>query len=112
MNKYFSGGQFKWLSTDEINKFNLNSISENSSDGYILGVDLQYPDELHDLHNDYTLAPEKLETGYNMLPSFCNGISNEYDVKDGGFNKLFPNLGNKNKCVLHYRNLQLIYRQG
>ena len=40
MNKYFSGGQFKWLSTDEINKFNLNSISENSSDGYILGVDL------------------------------------------------------------------------
>ena len=76
MNKYFSGGQFKWLSTDEINKFNLNSISENSSDGYILGVDLQYPDELHDLRNDYTLAPEKLETGYNMLPSFCNGISN------------------------------------
>lgn len=40
MNKYFSCGQFKWLSTDGINKFNLNSISENSSDGYILGVDL------------------------------------------------------------------------
>ena len=29
--------------------------------GYILGVDLEYPDELHELHNDYALAPEKLK---------------------------------------------------
>ena len=29
--------------------------------GYVLGVDLEYPDELHELHNDYALAPEKLK---------------------------------------------------
>ena len=43
----------------EIDKFCLNSISENSSDGYILEADLEYLDELHELHNNYPLAPEK-----------------------------------------------------
>ena len=33
MNKYFSCGQFKWLSTDGINEFNLNSISEMATYG-------------------------------------------------------------------------------
>ena len=45
----------------------VNSISEKSPRGYILEVDLEYPDELHELHNDYPLAPEKLAIPYNML---------------------------------------------
>ena len=49
-------GGFKWLSNGEINKLDLNSISENSPIGYILEVDLEYPKELHDLHNDYPLC--------------------------------------------------------
>ena len=34
----------------------MNSIGENSLVGYILKVDLEYHDELHELHNDYPLA--------------------------------------------------------
>ena len=41
-----------------------------------------------------------------MLSSYCNNIANEYDIKICGVNKLFPNLGNKNKYVLQYKNLQ------
>ena len=58
MSQYLPYGDCKWLNQKEIDKFCLNSISENSSNGYILEVDLEYPDELHGLHNDYPLAPE------------------------------------------------------
>ena len=29
--------------------------------GYILGVDPEYPEELHGMHNEYPLTPERME---------------------------------------------------
>ena len=82
-------------------------IGKNSSDGYILEVDLECPNELHEWHNDYPLAPEKLQTSHNMLSKYCSNIANKYNIKIGSVNKLVPNLSNKRKYVLHYRKLQL-----
>ena len=62
--------------------------------------------------NDYLLTPEKLKTSNNMLSNYCNSIVNEYGIKIGGVNKLAPNLGNKSKYVLHYRNIQLYLSLG
>ena len=90
----------------------MNFISENSSTGYILGIDLEYPSELHELHSHYALAPEKLEVSQNMLSKYCFNIANEYGIKIGGANKLVPNLGNKSKYVVHYRNLRLYLSLG
>ena len=45
-------------------------ISEDSSDWYILEVDLEYPDEFHYLHNDYLLVPEKIKIAYDMLSDY------------------------------------------
>ena len=56
---YLIYGGFKWLKN--VDNFDVNSIDENSSIGYILEVDLEHLDELHVLHNDYPSAPEKLE---------------------------------------------------
>ena len=55
---YLSYGRFEWLKN--VHKFDVNSMSEKSPIGYFLEVDLEYPNELHALHNDYPLAPEKL----------------------------------------------------
>ena len=38
--------------------FNLDNYSKNSPIGCFLDVDLDYPNELHDLHNDYTSGGE------------------------------------------------------
>ena len=51
MNQYLPYSESKWLTKREINNFSLNSISDNSSIGYFLEVDLKYPSGLHDIHN-------------------------------------------------------------
>ena len=58
-------GGFKWLKN--VDNFDVNSFNEKSLIGYILEVDLDYPDELHGLHNDYPLTPEKLAIPYDLL---------------------------------------------
>ena len=52
-----------------------------------LEVDLEYPEQLQDLHNDYPPALER--------------------IKIGNVDKLIPNLNNKAKYVVHYENLKL-----
>ena len=44
---------FKWLKM--FVGFDVVSISEKNKIGYFLEVDLEYPDELHNLHNDYLI---------------------------------------------------------
>ena len=105
-------GEFDWLTKKEISEFCLSSVSENSLVGYFLEVDLLYPNELHDLRNDYPLAPEKLEISQNMLAKYCSNIADEYGINVGGVNKLVPNLRTKSKLIVHYRNLQLYLSLG
>ena len=64
MSDYLPYGGFKWLRNTD--NFDVNSISGKRPIGYILEVDLKYSDELHVLHNDYPLAPEKLVIACDM----------------------------------------------
>ena len=48
----------RWLDPKE---FVSNKYSSNSSKGYVLEADLEYPKELRKLHNDYPLAPDKID---------------------------------------------------
>ena len=78
----------------------------------MLEVDLEYPPELHQLHNDYPLAPEKMLVKSEMLSDYCKKILEGEKMKIGSVEKLIPNLYNKEKYVLHYRNLQLYLKLG
>ena len=88
------------------------SINEKSNVGYILEFDLKYSNELHKLHNDYPLAPEKIIVTNDMLSKYCKEIADKYEIKVGDVKKLIPNLGNKTKYVVHYRSLQLYLSLG
>ena len=105
MGGYLPYGEFKWLKN--VDGFDGNSVSKNSTIGYILEVDLEYTDEFHALLNDYPLAPEKLAIFYDILSDYCKKIADEHGIKVGHMMKLIANLGNKTNYVLHYRNLQL-----
>ena len=85
---------FKEMTNKELeNIFNNQIVQVWERTPCILEVDLEYPEELHDLHNDYPLCPERVE---------C----------DRGVKKLIPNLRDKNNYVIHYRKLMQCLRLG
>ena len=110
MSEYLPYEVFEWLKN--VDEFDVMSISEKSPIGYFLEVDLEYPDELHELHNDYPLAPEKLAVSSDMLSNYCKKIADKYEIKVGDVKKLIPNLGSKTNYVVHYINLQLYLSLG
>ena len=87
MSVYLPYGGFEWLKN--VDRFDVNSISKKSPIGYILEADLEYSDELHVLHNDYSVAPEKLPIPYDMLSNNCKKIADECGTKVGDVKKLF-----------------------
>ena len=106
MSQYLPTGNFQWLSQNQIEKTNLGKYTENSKKGLILEVDLEYLQELHDLHNDYPLGPEKIKVAKDMLSDYCKKIADKFNISSGLVHKLIPTLNDKEKYILHYRNLQ------
>ena len=90
MSKPLPVGKFEWMSEAELE--NWERFVDEEGIGCILEVDLEYPRELHDFHNDFPLAPEKLTLGK--------------------VEKLTQNLRNKTAMVLHGKNLQLYLSLG
>ena len=89
---------------------------DNGRTGYILEVDLEYPKELHDLHNDYPLAPEVMNVKSNMLSEkqveIYKLIHGSKEPKDEKTKKLILNLNDKSKYVVHIRTLQFYLKHG
>ena len=54
---------------------------KKSKIGCFFEVDLEYPNELNELHNDYSLAPEKLAVSSDILSKYCKEIADKYGIK-------------------------------
>ena len=107
MSQYLPTGNFKWMTDKEISKLDLGKYKADGKKGLIREVDLEYPQELHDIHNDYPVDPEKVKVSNNMLSAYCKKIAEKYNISIGLVSKLIPTLIDKKEHVLHYRNLQL-----
>eukprot|EP00438_Fugacium_kawagutii_P007257 Skav211577 [mRNA] locus=scaffold2228:403820:405304:+ [translate_table: standard] len=112
----------KW--DDKITEMDIVNY-KNGGIGYILEVDLEYPKELHDLHNDYPLAPEVMNVKADMLSDkqveifkLVNTSQKDKEKgivrepKDEKTKKLILNLNDKDKYVVHIRTLQFYLKQG
>ena len=67
VSKLLPASGLKWIDPKD---FDSNKQSSNSPKGCVLEVDLEYPKELHELHNDYTLAPDKIEMKNEILSDY------------------------------------------
>ena len=107
MSQYLPTGNFKWMSDKEIKQIDLGKYKADGKKGLILEVDLEYPRELHDMHSDYPVCPEKVKVSNDMLSGYCKKIAEKYKISVDLVSKLIPTLRDKKEYVLHYRNLQL-----
>ena len=90
MSKFLPTSGFKRINPKE---FDLNKHNNKSSKGCVLEADLEYPKELRELHNDYPVAPDKIEIKREMLSEYHIF----FDIE---------------MYVLYYGNLQLYLRLG
>ena len=104
MSKFLPTNGFSWIDPKE---FALNKYTSNNSKGHVLEVDFKYSKELSKLHNDYPLAPDKIEIKREMLSEYELKITDLCNILIGNVKKLVPNLFGKENYMLHYENLKL-----
>ena len=80
--------------TDNVN---IDDYLNDEGRGMVLEVDLDYPEELHDLHNGFPLAPESKEIESSMLSDYAKTIAEKYNISVGGVRKLITSLGPRKK---------------
>ena len=85
-------GNFRFINPELVK---LENYNENSEKGLILEVDLEYPKELHILHNEYPCAPQKMIITDDMLSDYARKIKEEHSVSSGKVPKLVTTLYDK-----------------
>lgn len=109
MSELLPTGGFKWVENPETFDVLTDAFGEL---GYILEVDLVYPAHLHDQHNCYPLAPERLEICPDMLSPYCSRLAEKLKLNKLTTHKLSPNFYPKKHYVVHLRNLQFYLKHG
>ena len=80
--------------------------TENKGDiGFLVEVDLEYPDKLHDKHADYPLVPDKEPIDLLELSVFQTSLKNTHKLTATKTNKMRQTFYLKKNYVVHYRNL-------
>ena len=98
MSKFLSTSGFKWIDPKE---YDLNKCTSNSLKGCLLKVGFECP-KLRKLHNDYPLAPGKIEIKREMLSEYQIKIADLYNIFIGNVKKIEPKFPDKEKYVLYY----------
>lgn len=106
---------FEWLTEKEYSNIDWASIDTEENIGYILEVDLEYNDILHDSHKDFPLAPHKLKIDNNSLSNYQKNTIEylkNYGYRRTATEKLMQTLFDKDNYIIHFKNLKLYLQLG
>ena len=69
--------KFEWIqNTSQFNEDFIKNYNEESDEGYFLEIDVQYPEKLHEIHNDLPFLTEriKIEKVKKLVTNFHDKI--------------------------------------
>ena len=105
-------GGFAWLNREEIDKFKIANIPEDSQEGFIFEVDLYYPEFLHSELSNYPLAVEKIRLPLTDLSPNSQKIAHQLGINQTNVEKLIPNLKIKTVTLYIIEISSFIYHWG
>ncbi len=105
MREHLPFGAIEWA---DVSLEQILSTADDAELGYIAMVDLEYPHELHDSHDDYPMAPEHMKPEFEMLSPYQKA----FGKRTASGKKLLQTLYDKTNYVCHYRNLKFYVRHG
>jgi len=108
MSQYLPYNGFAWVAEKEWSKIQWLDLKETDDVGYFIECDLEYPIEIHDEHNDYPLAPERMQMKYERLNETHLKILRQYRISKSGLavSKLVPHFLKRTRYCVHYLNLK------
>jgi hypothetical protein len=115
LSDYLPQKNFQWVDSLVYEKINWVKLSNDSEIGYFIECDLEYPSYLHESHNDFPLAAEKLKPDKYKLSEYQNRMIEHLSNCGHRYfpiEKLLCTLKEKNNYVLHYRNLKFYLNHG
>ena len=117
LRKYHAVGSYKWLTQNQISKIDWANLSSESNTGYILQVDIEYPDFLHKDHESLPICPEHKDINYHDLSEYSKlAYEKIYGSSSKVFHhkskKLTVSFETKYSYVIHYNNLKEYMKLG
>jgi hypothetical protein len=112
MSQFLPDGGFEWVDEEEWSRIDWLAQQKVQVTGYVVECDLDYPDELHDAHSDYPLAPERMMVETELLSKAQMDMVDKYQKSTVKTSKLVPNLFSKGKYACHYMNLKFYLEHG
>jgi len=105
---------FEWCSPEQIQYLSqhITEIPDDNEIGYTLKVDLEYPKQLHDNHNDFPFFPEHKTITKEMLSNYQKKLMNKNLGSISKTPKLITSLTNKEKMTVDYRTLKQALKYG
>ena len=112
MSRSLPVGDYRWLSREELDNFDLEKISFDSEKGFAFEVTLEYPKSLAILHNSFPLAPVHYAPSEEELSPYAKDCLRELNMKYTKVNKLCGTFHRRENYVCHGKNLALYLELG